>query len=94
MPEKEYPGTLGKSKLFPENQMKMEHSALKDNSRKYRIKQNNDYPANKPCFHAVFQDAAQPPLHKRFSTRVVGGFPHVATTSYRLWRDIVPGPHL
>lgn len=33
MPEKEYPGTLGKSKLLPENQLKMEHSALKDGSR-------------------------------------------------------------
>ncbi len=41
-----------------------------DYSRKYRIKQNNDYPANKPSFHSVFQDAAAQSLHKRFSTRV------------------------
>ena len=44
-----------------------------DNSRKYRIKQNNDYTANKPSFHAVFQDAAQP-LYKRFSIRVTSQF--------------------
>ena len=45
------------------------HFGVQDISRKYRIKQNNDYPANKPSFHTVFQDAAQS-LHKRLSTRV------------------------
>ena len=79
--KKEHPGNFINSKLFPKNQLQMEHLSIKDVSRRYLIKQNNDYPANKPCFHAVFQDAAQPPLHKRFSTRVIGGFPHVATTS-------------
>jgi len=39
----------------------------KDVSSKYRIKQNNDYPANKPSFHAVFQDAAQPVPRKNSS---------------------------
>jgi hypothetical protein len=28
LPEKEHPGTLGKSKLFPEDQAEMEHSRL------------------------------------------------------------------
>jgi hypothetical protein len=28
MPAKEHPGTLKKSKLFPENQLQMEHSTL------------------------------------------------------------------
>ncbi len=52
-----------------------------DVSRKYRIKQNNDDPANKPPFHTVFQDAAQP-FHKHFSTRVAAAnLPYAAGTA-------------
>jgi len=64
---------LYKTHIFQNILTGYKHLQREDVSRKYRIKQNNDYPANKPSFHAVFQDAAQP-LYKRFSIRVTSQF--------------------